>query len=136
VRDGVLKTLEVAAKTDVKITGPSDGELATRMAELDKKIAATSDAEALEQYTAARSALDDQRRYRDHFSRGKERLVAKMHNHVAALEKFQLAATALPATTALAAEAPSVKQLAELSQDVTASGDALAEVELGDKSAN
>jgi hypothetical protein len=129
VQDGVLKTFEVAAKSaEVKISGPSDAELARRMSELDAKVAATTDPEAKSQYQAARSALDDQHRYREHIAKGRERLVARMHNHVAALEKFQLAATGLEA----ARHTNGVKQLEELSQNVTASGEALAEIEMGD----
>lgn len=133
VRDGVLKTLEVAVKSsDVKVTGATDGELAKRMMELDGKIASTSDAEAKSQYQAARAALEDQRRYREHIAKGRERLVARMHNHVAALEKFQLAATGLEAARQASAGSTAVKQLEELSQNVAASGEALAELELGE----
>ena len=132
VRDGVLKTLEVGAKSaDVKVSGPSDAELARRMTELDAKIAMTSDAEAKTQYQAARAALDDQHRYREHIAKGKERLIARMHNHVAALEKFQLAATGLEAARN-SANSTTVKQLEELSSDVAASGEALAEIEMGE----
>jgi hypothetical protein len=53
-----------------------------------------------------------------------------MHNHVAALEKFELAAGGLKAARAATASATAVQQLAELSQDVAASGEALAELEL------
>jgi hypothetical protein len=131
VRDGVLKTLEVAAKsTEVKMSGPSDAELARRMSELDQKVAATTDPEAKSQYQAARAALDDQHRYREHIAKGRERLVARMHNHVAALEKFQLAATGLEA--ARHANGANGRQLEELSQNVTASGEALAEIEMGE----
>lgn len=130
VRDGVLKTIEVAAKSaDVKLTGANDAELTARMAELDKRIAAATDAEVKSQYTAARSALDDQSRYRAQIRQGRERVVARMHNHVAALEKFQLAATGVEATRVAASGA--TKQLDELSQEVAASGEALAEMELG-----
>lgn len=130
VRDGVLKTIEVAAKSaEVKLTGATDTELTARMAELDKRIAAATDAEVKAQYTAARAALDDQSRYRAQIRQGRERVVARMHNHVAALEKFQLAATGLEATRVAASGA--TKQLDELSQEVAASGEALAEMELG-----
>jgi len=130
VRDGVLKTIEVAAKSaDVKLTGANDAELAARMEELDKRIAAATDAEVKTQYTAARAALDDQRRYRAQIRQGRERVVARMHNHVAALEKFQLAATGLEASRV--ASSGATKQLDELCQEVAASGEALAEVELG-----
>ncbi|MDX2089031.1 MAG: hypothetical protein SFX73_14335 [Kofleriaceae bacterium] len=130
VRDGVLKTLEVAAKSaEVKLTGATEADLAIRMEDFDRRIAAATDAEVKAQYQAARAALDDQRRYRDRIRQGRERLVARMHNHVTTLEKFQLAATGLEAQ--VAAATPATRQLDELSQDVAASGEALAEIELG-----
>ena len=133
VRDGVLKTLEVAARSaDVKVTGPSEAELAQRIADLDQRIAVATDAEVKTQYQAARAAVGDQQRYREHIRQGRERLVARMHNHVAALEKFELAATGLEAARAASAGAAAVKQLEELSHDVAASGEALAELEIGE----
>ncbi len=130
VRDGVLKTLEVAAKSaEVKAAGPSEHELTKRMEDLDQRIAAASDAEVKAQYQSARTALDDQRRYREHIKQNRERLVARMHNHVTTLEKFQLAASGLVA--ARAASSGATKQLEELSSDVAASGEALAEIEIG-----
>jgi hypothetical protein len=133
VRDGVLKTLEVATKSaQVKITGSTEAELDKRMTDLDQRIAASTDTEAKTQYQAARAALDDQKRYRQHIAKGRERLVARMHNHVAALEKFQLAATGLEAARANTSTSTAVKQLDELSQDVAASGEALAELEIGE----
>jgi len=130
VRDGVLKTLEVAAKSaEVKLTGATEAELVSRMENFDKRIEATTDAEVKTQYTAARAALADQLRYRSHIRQGQERLVARMHNHVTTLEKFQLAATGLEAARASANGAN--QQLDELSQSVAASGEALAEIELG-----
>lgn len=131
VRDGVLKTLEVAARSaDVKTTGPSEADLAQRMADLDGRIAAATDHEVKAQYQSARAALDDQQRFRAQIRQNRERLVARMHNHVAALEKFELAATGL--TAARAGASTSVRQLEELSHDVAASGDALVELELDD----
>ena len=132
VRDGVLKALEVATKSaDVKISGASEAELGKRMADLDGRIANATDGEVKAQYQAARAALDDQKRYRDHIHQNRERLIARMHNHVAALEKFQLAAGGLVAARAASAGASAVKQLEELSADVAASGEARAELEIG-----
>lgn len=126
VRDGALKTLEVAVKTAaLEVTGASDAELAQRMSDLDGRIAAATDADIATQYRAARAALDDQQRYRAQIRQGRERLVARMHNHLAALEKFELAATGLEAVRA---GAPEAGRLEALSHDVTASGDALAEI--------
>jgi len=125
VRDGVVNTLAVAVKTaQVGAAGLGDAEIATRIADLDTRIAAASDAVTKTQYESARAALADQQRYRDKIRTGRERLVARMHNHVAALEKFHLAATTLPAARAEAATA----QLEELSHEVAASGEALAEL--------
>ncbi|HEY4176534.1 MAG TPA: hypothetical protein VGM90_06875 [Kofleriaceae bacterium] len=134
VRDGVVKTLEVAAKSnDTKLTGASDADLAARMADFDKRIEAATDAEVKGQYQQARAALDDQRRYRAAIRQGRERLVARLHNHVTTLEKFQLAATGLEAQRA--SQTTATTQLDELSQSVAASGEALAEIELGDAGA-
>jgi hypothetical protein len=133
VRDGVLKTLEVAARSaDVRITGPSEAELGQRIADLEQRIAVATDGEVKAQYQAARAAIGDQQRYREHIRQGRERLVARMHNHVAALEKFELAATGLEAARAASAGLSVVKQLEELSSDVAASGEALAELEIGE----
>lgn len=126
VRDGVLRALEVATKSaDVKLPGATDGELETRMGDLDQRIAAATDPEVRAQYQAARSALGDQQRYRNQIRQGHARLVARLHNHVAALEKFELAVTGLEAART---GAPALAELAELSHDVTASSDALAEL--------
>ncbi|HEY3802342.1 MAG TPA: hypothetical protein VGL61_07030 [Kofleriaceae bacterium] len=132
VRDGVLKALEVAAKSAAirPHGGSTDDELARRMDELDKRIAATTDDEIRGQYQSARAALSDQRRYRDGIRQNRERLVARLHNHVAALEKFQLAAGGLAAARAATTATNPTDELAELSQSVAASGEALAEVEL------
>ena len=100
------------------------------MEDFDKRIAAATDAEVKTQYQSARAALDDQRRYRAHIRQDRERLVARMHNHVTTLEKFQLAATGLEAARGRPRSARP-QQLDELSQDVAASGEALAEIELG-----
>ncbi|MBV8762929.1 MAG: hypothetical protein JO257_36930 [Deltaproteobacteria bacterium] len=132
VRDGVLKALEVAGKSaGLEQDAGEDAVLARRITELEARIAASLDGEVRAQYQSAKAALEDQRRYRDHIKQNRERLIARMHNHVAALEKFQLAASGLVAVRAAAEGAPAVKQLEELSQTVAASGEALAELEIG-----
>jgi hypothetical protein len=134
VKDGVMKTLEVAAKSaEIQAQGATEQELDKRMTELDQRIASAKDGEVKAQYQSARSALEDQRRYREHIQQNRERMIARMHNHVAALEKFQLAAGGLAAARAASAGATAVKQLEELSADVAASGEALAELEMGEQ---
>ncbi|MEO6774081.1 MAG: hypothetical protein ABI467_13870 [Kofleriaceae bacterium] len=132
VRDGVLKTLEVAAKsTDAQPQGANDEQLGRRMEDLDARIAAATDDEVKAQYRSARAALSDQATYRERIRQNHERLVARMHHHVAALEKFQLAAGGLASARAAATGAalPGLgQQLSDLSRDVAASGEALVEV--------
>ena len=131
VRDGVLKALEVATRSgELTATSSSDEELGRRMEDLDARIAAATDDEVRAQYQAARAALSDQRRYRDGIAQNRERLVARLHNHVAALEKFQLASGGLAAVRAASTTQAASDQLAALSVDVATSGEALAEVEM------
>jgi hypothetical protein len=130
LRSGVIKVLEVARRTadNLEAQQGSAKELQDRIADLDGRIEAATDAETRAEYTAAREGLEDQRKYRERLRAGRERMVARLHNHVASLEKFHLAALSLDAGKKLSSDAPSVAQLAELSSEVSASGDALAEL--------
>src|SRR5664279_3198942 len=122
VREAVLKTLEVATKSsEAQPPLVSDEELGRRMEDLDARIVAATDDEVRTQYQAARLSLSDQRKYRDRIRQNRERLVARMHNHLAALEKFQLAVGHRDGISAS-------QQLQDLSRDVAASGEALVEV--------
>jgi len=115
VRDAVLKTLEVAAKSsESQPQLGTDDELARRISEIDARIAVATDDEVRTQYEAARSGLVDQKKYRERIHQNRERLVARLHNHLAALEKFQLAMGH-----------SAQQQLADLSRDVAQSGSAL-----------
>lgn len=130
LRSGILKVLEVANRTNGAVTGRegSEKELGERIADLERRIEGASDAETKAQYTAAREGLEDQRKYHERLRAGRERMVARLHNHVAALEKFHLAAVSLDASKKMSGDEPMVKQLADLSSEVSASGDALADV--------
>lgn len=94
LEEGVVETLTLAKQTcDTKPAGESsDLDLAMRIGELDKRIAAAADAEARAQYASAKTALEDQQKLRAERSAARDRLVAKLHNQVATLEKFQLRA--------------------------------------------
>lgn len=132
LRDGVDKVLEVAQRTATTSAAPTnDTELDGRIAELDRRIAAAADQVTRDQYQAARTALDDQKRLRERMRQGRERVVARLHHHVATLERFHLAALNLEATRANADATSSVAGLTQLSADVASSSEALAEIELG-----
>ena len=126
LRQGVVKVLEVAAKESAPLASGSDQALRDRIAELDTRIGHAKDEETRTQYQSAKQALLDQQQYREKLSTRRDRLVAKLHHHVAALEKFQLAALGAQKD----GEArPVLGRLAELSAEVTSTSEALMEVE-------
>ncbi|HUQ05568.1 MAG TPA: hypothetical protein VM261_23860 [Kofleriaceae bacterium] len=99
VKDGVLRLFGVAAR--LQAAPVLDGaEVDRRVGELDQRIEACTDTVAREQYTEARAALLDQRRYIDRVGAARERIVARMHHCVATLEKFKMACAQLDATAA------------------------------------
>jgi hypothetical protein len=124
--DGVVKVIDVAARTaPTSAAIGSDSDLDERIAVLDERIAAATDTVTRDEYQAARNALDDQKRLRDRMRMGRERVVARMHNHVATLERFHLAAQNLEATRA--ADDDGTRALAA---DVASSSESLSEIDL------
>jgi hypothetical protein len=125
VRDAVVKTLEVATtSTESQPNGATDEDLDRRMADLDRRILEATDLEVKTQYVSARAALADQRGYRDRIRQHRERLVARLHHHLAALEKFQLAVGVTNSQRSLDLG----PQHQDLLRDVAAIGEALGEV--------
>jgi hypothetical protein len=133
LRDGVLRVLDTAARA---ATGRPAGaaDLDQRMADLDQRISTVTDAEARAQYVAARASLEEQRRLHQRLHQGQERVVARLHNHVATLERFQLAVLSLDAAHGAEATQPLLARLGELSTDMAASSEALGELAAGDVS--
>lgn len=128
LRDGVDKVLDVANRTAQASTAPADdAELDHRIGELDRRIEAATDEIAKDQYQAARGALDDQKRLREKLRQGRDRVIARLHHHVATLERYSLAAQAVEATRATADATAAVAGLTQLSADVATSSQALAE---------
>lgn len=69
----------------------SADDLITRIEGLDRKIDDTSDQVARKQYRMAREALATQLKYLREISRNRERVVARVHNYVATLERLHMA---------------------------------------------
>lgn len=134
VRDGVCKTLEVAASsTGLAHAGPSDPELAQRISDLDQRIAGATDGEVKAQYQAARAAVGDQQRYRARLEQSRARLIARLHNHVAALEKFELATTGLGASQTSLAASLEAFAVADALEEIDAPLDAPTDAPTGKK---
>lgn len=66
-------------------------DLVERIETLEQKIEQSSDEVARKQYRAARDALSSQLRYLKSISRNRERVVARVHNYLATLERLHLA---------------------------------------------
>jgi hypothetical protein len=131
--DGVLRLHDLASRwARVGDATEDAGTLRQRRTELDGKVAATDDDVAREQYVEARAAIDDQLRYVDAIRTSRERVVARLHACVTTLEKFKLAVAHLESQKA-AAGSPARAMLAEVSADIDACGEALAELD-GDAS--
>ncbi len=121
VAGGLTTLFAVAAKAS---TAPAidAASIDARIAELDLRIAACTDAIAAAQFKDARAALADQQRYAASVAASRERIVARMHHCVATLETFRLACAHADASAAAreAADArTAVAVLADLSDGLS-----------------
>jgi hypothetical protein len=129
----VLRVLDVARRwRHVEADRPQNlaASLVERMETLEQRIAQTEDEFARTQYEQARAALAEQLRYLKDIGRSRERVVARMHNYVAAMEQLRLAAVNLESTHASQSAQeihPLVADLEELGKDMDLSAAALAD---------
>jgi hypothetical protein len=110
---------------------PSAAELDARIAEIDARLAGVSDEVAREGYVRARDAIEDQRRRLGTLRVTADRVMARLHAEVAALEGAALAIAARGgAATAedAAALAPLADRLRGASGDVDVEAEAAREV--------
>ncbi len=92
--------------------------LAERMTELDRRIEKASDPVAKQEYERARAALSEQLRYLDDIGKSRERVVARMHNYVAAMEQLRMAAVNVESTQASQSIQPLLTDLEALGREV------------------
>ena len=115
-----------------RLQHPAAGtSLAERMADLDRRIAGTTDDITREQYQQARDALAEQLRYIDEIGVSRDRALARMHNYVATMERLRMAAVNLRSTDASRDDqlGTLLSSLKELGADMDASSEALLEAE-------
>ena len=106
-------------------------ELTDRIATLEGKIEQTTDAVARKQYVMAREALNTQVRYLQDISRNRERVMARVHNYLATLERLQLALWNHKGTDAaqLSDEVqPILDEIDDIGQEMDFSSEAIDEV--------
>ena len=135
IEDSVVRLYEVAGRwQSVESDGartPADA-LVERMQQIDAKLAATEDQVAKEQYEQARGALAEQLRYLKEIGTSRERVVARMHHYLAAMERLRFAVInhrSHDASRLSTDVQPILDDLRDLGRDIDFTSDALGEVE-------
>lgn len=100
--------------------------LVDRMKELDERIALATDEVVRSQYESAQAALGQQLRYLEDIGTHRERVLARMHNYLAVMERLRLAVVKLESADASREGLdPIVSDLEALGQDIETSTAAL-----------
>jgi hypothetical protein len=135
LEEAVLRLMSTAKRwesADSRASKTTASSLADRMEALDKRIDDAEDEVVIKQYEQARAALAEQMKYLSDIGKNRERVLARMHNYLAAMERLQLAVANLASTNA-SREAvdltPIVENLEELGQDIDSASTALKELE-------
>jgi len=106
--------------------------LAERMESLADRMEKSNDEVVVKQYQQARAALAEQMKYLEGIGKNRERVLARMHNYLAAMERLRLALANLQSTTASREAvdlAPMVENLEVLGQDIDSCSVALRELD-------
>jgi len=77
------------------LAGIEDSLLAERLAKLGERVEGTTDPEAREEFERAIRSIEDQRRMHGDIRRARERTLARLHGHLAALDRVHLAVVRL-----------------------------------------
>lgn len=134
LEEAVLRLMDTAnrwSNAEHQSGTTSAASLAERMEALETRIEKATDEIVIEQYRLAHSALAEQLRYLSGISNNRERVLARMHNYLAAMERLRLAVANLKSTTASREAvdlAPIVENLEELGQDIDSCTTALNEL--------
>ena len=135
LQEAVLRLMHTAKRwsdADAHSSRTSAASLAERMESLEDRITKADDEVVIKQYEQARAALAEQMKYLSGIGKNRERVLARMHNYLAAMERLRLALANLESTTA-SQEAvdlvPMVENLEELGQDIDSCSVALRELE-------
>lgn len=134
LQDAVLRMMQSAKRwTDAEGSRgkPDSLALAERMESLDDRIKKSDDEVVINQYKQARAALAEQLKYLSGIRKNRERVLARMHNYLAAMERMCLAVANLKSTNASRDTVdltPLVENLEELGQDIDSCSTALQEI--------
>lgn len=122
LEEAVLKLFDTAEKWGASAAEKQPRSVATlaeRMSALEERIAATSDEQVKREYQQAHDALAEQRKHLAEIDNSRQRVIARMHNYLAAMERLQLAAVNLRSSSASRDTAAVADTLAEIGRDMT-----------------
>jgi hypothetical protein len=135
LEDSLCRLFDVAGRwADVEADGaraPVEG-LVARMEAITTKMERTEDAIAKEQYREAHAALAEQLRYIKEIGTARERVIARMHHYLAAMERLRFAVInhkSHDASRVSTEVQPILDDLNDLGREIDFSSEALGEVE-------
>jgi hypothetical protein len=135
LEDSLCRLFDVAGRwAEVEADGaraPVDG-LVARMEAIATKMERTEDAITREQYREAHAALAEQLRYIKEIGTARERVIARMHHYLAAMERLRFAVINLRSHDASRVSTevqPILDDLNDLGREIDFSSEALGEVE-------
>ncbi len=133
LQEGVVRLFEVAGRwnnSEAEGAPRLAASLVDRMENLDQRIEGTSDPVATQQYQQAKAALAEQLRYLEEIGTSRERVLARMHNYLAAMERLRLAVINLESANASRdAVQPLLSDVEEMGRDIVSSAEAMAEAD-------
>lgn len=135
LQEGVLRLFGVAKRwRSVEGAGTDDmaESLIERIDALDARVAKTDDPVTANQYQQAKAALTEQLRYIKDIGVSRERVLARMHNYLAAMERLRMAIINLESTHASRDAVdvqPLIANLQTIGADMDSCSEALIEVE-------
>jgi hypothetical protein len=128
LEDAVARLLVTAARWQAVERTQSPAlatSLVDRLATIDQRIEASEDPVATDQYKQARAALTGQLRYLQDIGKCRERVLARMHNYVAAIEQLRMALVNFESTQAVQDVQPLLSDLQEIGREVDCTAAAL-----------
>ncbi len=134
IEDSVIRLFDVArrwAVVDAESRTPVDA-LVERMESISGKMERTSDEIARNQYRQAHAALAEQLRYLRDIGTARERVMARMHHYLAAMERLRFAVVSSRSADAsrLATDVqPILDDLTHLGKEIDLASEALSEVD-------
>lgn len=124
MQEAVLRLFEVARKwqdADTERPGQSVVALTERLESLDRRIDDSSDEVTRDQYRQAKAAVSEQLKYLAAIAKSRGRILARLHNYLAAIERLRMAVVNVKSADASRTAAdvqPLISTIQEIGADI------------------